>query len=117
MTDIVIKDLSRDIARSILSGFDRHFTIFSKITRGARKRFENADWEAERVASRERIMFYDIRVKDEIRDLHKLFDLDKFNGSLWFDVKRKYVQLIQDHHQPELAETFYNSVFCSLFHG
>ena len=116
MTDIVIKDLSRDIARSILSGFDRHFTIFSKITRGARKRFENADWEAERVASRERIMFYDIRVKDEIRDLHKLFDLDKFNGSLWFDVKRKYVQLIQDHHQPELAETFYNSVFCLLFH-
>jgi len=116
MTDIVIKDLSRDIARSILSGFDRHFTIFSKITRGARKRFENADWEAERVASRERIMFYDIRVKDEIRDLHELFDLDKFNGSLWFDVKRKYVQLIQDHHQPELAETFYNSVFCLLFH-
>ncbi|MEE8364175.1 MAG: bifunctional isocitrate dehydrogenase kinase/phosphatase [Gammaproteobacteria bacterium] len=116
MTDTVIKGLSKDIARSILTGFDRHFTIFSKITKGARERFENADWEAERIASRERIMFYDTRVKDAIRDLHKLFDLDKFNGALWFDVKREYVQLIQDHYQPELAETFYNSVFCALFH-
>ncbi|MCH7881729.1 MAG: bifunctional isocitrate dehydrogenase kinase/phosphatase, partial [Proteobacteria bacterium] len=116
MTDTVIKGLSKDIARSILTGFDRHFAIFSKITKGARERFENADWEAERIASRERIMFYDIRVKDAIRDLHKLFDLDSFIGALWFDVKREYVQLIQNHKQPELAETFYNSVFCALFH-
>ena len=116
MTDTVAMGLSQDIAQSILNGFNRHFTIFSEITRGARARFENADWEAERVASRERIMFYDTRVKDEIRDLHQLFDLDKFNDALWFDVKREYIQLIQNHHQPELAETFYNSVFCALFH-
>ena len=116
MTDTVIKGLSKDISRTILTGFDRHFTIFSKITRGARERFENADWEAARLASRERILFYDIRVKDAIRDLHKLFDLDSFIGALWFDVKREYVQLIQNHKQPELAETFYNSVFCALFH-
>lgn len=116
MTDTVIKGLSKDISRTMLTGFDRHFTIFSKITRGARERFENADWEAARLASRERILFYDIRVKDAIRDLHKLFDLDSFIGALWFDVKREYVQLIQNHKQPELAETFYNSVFCALFH-
>jgi len=116
MTDTVVKDLSKNIAETILTGFDRHFSIFTKITEGARKRFENADWEGERNASRERIKFYDIRVKDAIRDLHKLFDLDKFNGTLWFEVKREYIQLIQNHYQPELAETFYNSVFCSLFH-
>ncbi len=116
MTDTVNKGLSKNISQSILTGFDRHFTIFSKITRGALARFEKADWEAARVAARERIMFYDTRVKDAIRDLHKLFDLDKFNGALWFEVKREYVQLIQNHKQPELAETFYNSVFCALFH-
>ena len=32
------------LAETILNGFDRHFSIFSKITRGARERFENADW-------------------------------------------------------------------------
>ncbi len=110
------KDLSIQIASTILDGFDRHFSIFSEITRGAKERFENADWEAERIAARERIMFYDIRVNDAIADLRKLFDLETFDSQLWFDVKRGYVQLISIHLQPELAETFYNSVFCALFH-
>jgi isocitrate dehydrogenase kinase/phosphatase len=110
------KGLSSRIATTILGGFDRHFSIFSDITRGAKQRFENADWEAERIASRDRILFYDIRVKDAIGNLQKLFDLDPFDSQLWFEVKREYVQLISNHLQPELAETFYNSVFCALFH-
>jgi len=116
MTDTVSHNLSKNIAETILIGFDRHFSFFSKITQGARTRFENADWEGEREASRERIKFYDIRVKDAIKDLDKRFELDDFSGALWFDVKREYIQLIQNHNQPELAETFYNSVFCSRFH-
>ncbi len=114
--DIPLKGLSMQIANTILNGFNRHFSIFSKITKGAKERFENADWDAERTASRERIKFYDIRVKDAIRDMQKLFDLEPFNSQLWFDVKREYVLLISNHLQPELAESFYNSVFCALFH-
>jgi isocitrate dehydrogenase kinase/phosphatase len=111
-----VKGLSTQIAASILNGFNRHFTIFSQITRGAKKRFESADWQAEREAARERIVYYDTRVKDAIRDLRQLFDLEPFDSQLWFAVKRDYVLLINDHLQPELAETFYNSVFCALFH-
>ena len=114
--DTPVKELSIQIATTILNGFNRHFKIFSKITKGAKSRFENADWEAERTAARERIKFYDTRVKDSIRDLQKLFNLEPFNNQLWFDVKREFVLLISNHLQPELAETFYNSVFCALFH-
>ena len=114
--DTPLKGLSIQIAGTILNGFNRHFTIFSKITKGAKERFESADWEAERRASRERIEFYDIRVRDAIGDLQKLFDLEPFDSQLWFDVKREYVLLISNHLQPELAESFYNSVFCALFH-
>jgi isocitrate dehydrogenase kinase/phosphatase len=116
MTDIVIKDLSKNIAITILTGFNRHFSIFSKITKGAQERFENADWDAERHASRKRILFYDARVKDTTQFLKKQFDMSHFIELLWLDVKRDFIQLIQNHHQPELAETFYNSVFCGLFH-
>ena len=116
MVDNIIKGLSRNIAKTILAGFDRHFSIFSKITKGACQRFENADWEAERDASSQRIKFYDLRVKDAINDLQQIYDLDSFDSILWLDVRQKYVRLIQSHHQPELAETFYNSVFCALFH-
>lgn len=114
--DRPVKGLPLQIASTVLNGFNRHFTIFSKITKGAKERFENADWHAERAASRERIAFYDKRVKDAIADLQKMFNLEPFDSRLWFDVKREYVQLISDHLQPELAESFYNSVFCALFH-
>ncbi len=114
--DKPVKGLALQIASTILNGFNRHFTIFSKITKGAKARFVTADWQAEREASRERIAFYDKRVKDAIADLQSLFSLEPFDSRLWFDVKREYVQLISDHLQPELAESFYNSVFCALFH-
>jgi isocitrate dehydrogenase kinase/phosphatase len=81
--DTPVKGLSIEIASTILDGFNRHFSIFSKITKGAKERFENADWDAERVASRERIKFYDIRVKDAIRELQKQYDLEPFNSQLW----------------------------------
>jgi len=108
--------LAAEIAATVLNGFNRHFTIFTEITRGAKQRFESADWQAEREAARERIEFYDHRVREAIADLDQLFELEPFNSQLWFDVKREYVQLISNHLQPELAETFYNSVFCALFH-
>ena len=114
--DTPVKSLSSQIAATVLNGFDRHFSIFSKITRGAQDRFEKADWQAERDASRERIEFYDTRVKDATRELEKMFDLEPFDSQLWFSVKREFVLLINNHLQPELAETFYNSVFCALFH-
>ena len=74
--DVPVEGLAMQIAATILNGFNRHFSIFSKITKGAKERFENADWDAERTASRERIKFYDIRVRDSTRDLQKLFDLE-----------------------------------------
>ena len=114
--DSPVNSLSSQIAATILNGFDRHFSIFSKITKGAQKRFEKADWQAERDASRERIEFYDTRVRDATRELQKMFELEPFDSQLWFSVKREFVQLINDHLQPELAETFYNSAFCALFH-
>ena len=114
--DSPLKNLSTQIAITILNGFDRHFKIFSNITKSAKQRFENEDWNGEREASRERIKFYDTRVKDAIRYLQKTYDLEPFDSQLWFDVKLEYVLLISNHLQPELAETFYNSVFCALFH-
>ena len=96
---VMARGQSEQIADTILNGFNRHFTIFSKITRGARERFENADWHAEREASRERIKFYDIRVKDCIRDLQKQFKPEPFDSQLWFDVKREYVLRISNHLQ------------------
>jgi len=109
------RDLSQAIAESILQGFDKHFSIFHEFTAGAKKRFEHADWKAEQTASRQRILLYDKRVDEAILELNESFSLERFNESLWEKVKQNYIQLLQDHNQPELAETFYTSLFCRQF--
>jgi isocitrate dehydrogenase kinase/phosphatase len=103
------------IAVAVLQGFDRHFRIFSDITAGAKQRFESADWRQGRIASRQRILMYDLRVDEAIEILQQLFDVHRLDRSLWRQVKVDYIHLLHDHAQPELAETFYNSVFCRLF--
>jgi isocitrate dehydrogenase kinase/phosphatase len=104
------------IARTILKGFNKHYSIFLDITRGAKQRFENCDWNEDRKAAKKRITLYTTRVAEAIKALHEKFDLADFDEPLWKQVKIEYINLLYEHKQPELAETFYNSVFTSLFH-
>ena len=108
-------DLVKQIAGTILEGFNRHFSLFQKITGAAQARFEAADWEGETAARKERIYYYDLRVNEAIDNLNARFDLDKLDTKLWQNIKRWYMWMLYDHKQPELAESFYNSVFCRLF--
>ncbi|MCG5534914.1 bifunctional isocitrate dehydrogenase kinase/phosphatase [Ectothiorhodospira mobilis] len=110
-----MQDRARQIARSILTGFERHFSFFQEITSGARERFEQADWEAVRAASVKRISSYDERVQETQAKVRANFGMEGFDKTLWQQVKIAYMELLQHHSRPELAETFYNSVFCRLF--
>lgn len=104
------------IAETILEGFNRHYRIFLDITRSARTRFEHGDWEAQRLAARDRISLYTQRVTEATERLQTEFNLTQADEELWREVKLRYIGLLYEHKQPELAETFYNSVFTWLFH-
>lgn len=108
--------LAQSIAGTILRGFDHHFEVFQSITRTARDSFEAADWEAERRARQERIFCYDLRVGEALSTLRDKYRLEHPDPALWQEVKLQYMGLLYRHRQPELAESFYNSVFCRLFH-
>lgn len=107
--------IAQDIAATILHGFNRHFEIFQSITSGALARFEKADWSQVQLASRERIVFYDHRVQETINIIREQFGIKQLDKALWKDVKIVYMRLLVNHRQPELAETFYTSVFCHQF--
>ena len=109
------QSLAQDIATTILQGFNRHFEIFQSITSGARERFENADWRQVQLASRERIVLYDRRIEETISLIKELYGIKQLDHGLWKSIKLCYMRLLSDHRQPELAETFYNSVFCHQF--
>ncbi|MFN2349053.1 MAG: bifunctional isocitrate dehydrogenase kinase/phosphatase [Thioalkalivibrio sp.] len=110
-----MRDQAQQLARSILTGFERHFSFFQEITSSARERFEEADWEAGRTAAAKRISFYDKRVRETIDKLRSSFGVQHLDEALWQEVKGLYTELLKQHSRPELAETFYNSVFCQLF--
>lgn len=104
-----------DVAQAMLEGFDRHYRLFSETNRAAKQRFEAADWHGQQQAQRERIEFYDTRVDECVERLQREFDIGQLSGDTWQQVKLHYIGLLTNHHQPELAETFFNSVTRKVF--
>jgi isocitrate dehydrogenase kinase/phosphatase len=99
-----------DIAKAMMDGFNRHYRLFRAESARAKHRFETRDWSAQQRAQRERIEFYDLRVQECVRRLVKEFAADRQTMDVWEQVKLHYIGLLVNHHQPELAETFFNSV-------
>ena len=108
------KALPQEIAAAILDGFDKHYRLFRQIAADAKDRFERADWKSAREASRARIDFYDLRVKEAAAAVLERFPAAREDDALWPQIKRAYIGLLYDHKQPECAETFYNSVACRV---
>jgi isocitrate dehydrogenase kinase/phosphatase len=105
-----------DIAQAMLEGFNRHYSLFRETTRAAKARFECADWHGQQRAQRERIEFYDLRVVESSERLTREFSAPTLPADVWQQVKLHYIGLLTNHHQPELAETFFNSVTTKLLH-
>jgi len=109
-------DLALAMAQVLLEGFNKHYRLFRQLSREAKGRFERADWLGVRQAHAERIQFYDQRVQEATERLRREFDTDALPDALWQDIKMQYVGLLTNHKQPELAETFFNSVSCRILH-
>ncbi|MGA1318744.1 MAG: bifunctional isocitrate dehydrogenase kinase/phosphatase [Rubrivivax sp.] len=103
-----------DIARAMLEGFDRHYRLFREASASAQQRFEQADWHGQQRAQRERIEYYDKRVNEAVARLRTEFAVDALSQDTWQQAKLHYIGLLTNHHQPELAETFFNSVTAKL---
>ena len=105
-----------EIARMILDGFDDYREHFRQITDGARARFEGALWQAAQLASAARINLYEHKVSEISQALRSTFaGQDLLDADQWPRVKSAYIRLIDLRFDDELAETWYNSTFCSLF--
>jgi isocitrate dehydrogenase kinase/phosphatase len=108
--------LAHDIARAMIDGFNRHYRLFRTESARAKHRFETQDWHGQQRAQRERIEFYDLRVKECVLRLEREFKASHQPMDVWQQVKLFYVGMLVDHRQPELAETFFNSVSTKILH-
>ncbi|MEZ5650799.1 MAG: bifunctional isocitrate dehydrogenase kinase/phosphatase [Burkholderiaceae bacterium] len=109
-------DIAADIAATILAGFDKHYALFRYHAQRAKARFEVGDFHGIRRLASERIAFYDQRVVEAVARLQTEYAAHAQSERIWQKVKRIYVSLLAGSHQPELAETFFNSVCCKILH-
>lgn len=104
------------IARQILDGFDDYREQFRQITNLGRERFEKAQWQEIQEASAARIQLYKIRVALAREALLKEYGEDVLmNIECWPQIKKSYIGQIDLRLDDELSETWFNSIFNSLF--
>ncbi len=113
-TAAVPEDAARQIATVLIEGFDKHYRLFRATSAGAKERFEAGAWTDQQQAVQERIRFYDERVRECVDRLRAEFDVDSLSDGTWRDAKLYYIGLLVEHNQPELAETFFNSVITRI---
>lgn len=105
------------VARHILTGFDTYRAEFQQITRGARERFEQARWVDIQEASTVRINLYETSVAATTQSLLESFEQQLIMSvDSWVQIRLAYIELIDPRFDGELAETWYNSIFCQLHH-
>ena len=92
------------IALAIRNGFDRHYALFRYNSQQAKSRYEAGDWHAIRKLARERIAFYDERVREAVELIGVQFRDSQLAADNWAQVRRHFVNLLAEHRQPELAE-------------
>ena len=103
------------IAAKIMVCFAEYRLSFQEITDYAQEYFERADWSSLQTLSAKRIDLYEAMVNEAASDLLKDLSDHIYLPSLWHDAKRSYAKLLMQRTDPELAETFYNSVYCRVF--
>ncbi|MEH6628061.1 MAG: bifunctional isocitrate dehydrogenase kinase/phosphatase [Motiliproteus sp.] len=107
--------LAVNIAKTINNGFDGYREKFEQISGGAQQRFEQADWLEMQHACTDRVDLYDLSVSlitAAVRALGAELALDE---PTWQDAKQAYSSLITERTDGELAETFFNSIYCRTF--
>jgi isocitrate dehydrogenase kinase/phosphatase len=109
-------ELAQRIAGVLVEGFDRHYSLFRETSARAKQRFEEADWAGAQRAVRERIRFYDDRVAECVARLRDELHADELDDETWQQAKLQTIARLVDHKQPELAETFFNSVVTRILH-
>lgn len=103
------------IARTILQGFDAQYGRFLEVTAGAQQRFEQADWLAVQQAMKARIHLYDRHVGLVVEQLRCITASQADDRAFLQRVKTIYTDLLPDYPRFEIAESFFNSVYCRLF--
>jgi isocitrate dehydrogenase kinase/phosphatase len=102
-------------AQAILRAYQCYAATFQDITRRAPARFASRDWWGMRSDATERLDLYRQIVDPTVRTIRTLLGERLDDRLTWASIKAVYSGLIADHHDWEVAETFFNSITRRIF--
>jgi isocitrate dehydrogenase kinase/phosphatase len=104
------------LARMLHDAFVDYHERFLGITHRATRRFLDRDWAAHQSDTTERLGLHKQLVYGVVDAARLVLPDDDLSArSMWILARRRYVNLVRDRMDLELAETFYNSVTRRLF--
>ena len=98
---------AKAVAEAIYASFLGYRAAYHRITEKAQLRFERADWQGGQAAGAHRLAIYNGHINKLFAEVPQLRSSAKF--AHWPEIKSHFTQLIEDTHDAELAETFFNS--------
>ena len=104
------------IAEAMIDSFDRHYRLIRQYGQQAKGLFEAGDWKGVQQSVRQRIPSYDMHAQEAALALEADYGAHSLDSDTWQHVKLLYIGHLINHKQPELAETFFNSVCSRLLH-
>ncbi|MDG2026080.1 MAG: bifunctional isocitrate dehydrogenase kinase/phosphatase [Acidimicrobiales bacterium] len=104
------------LARTLHDAFVDYHDRYLGITHRAARRFLDRDWSAHQSDATERLGLHKRLVYGVVDSARLVLPEDEFAArTLWIRARRRYVDLVGERMDLELAETFYNSVTRRLF--
>jgi isocitrate dehydrogenase kinase/phosphatase len=101
------------LAQRILRAFGSYHEAFHAITRRAPSRFEHGDWRGAQQDAADRLTLYRERVRETLRAATAILTSlppGVEARRVWEAAKSTYADGSASHDEPEVAETFFNSV-------
>lgn len=103
------------LAHDIFAGFDAMLNEFLNISMGAQQRFELADWRGVNLSMIQRNSVYEDNVSRVINRAEYLCGSKIKDADIWRAAKNHYADLVDRLDNSLIAQTFFNSVFGSIF--
>ncbi|HEX2154524.1 MAG TPA: bifunctional isocitrate dehydrogenase kinase/phosphatase [Acidimicrobiia bacterium] len=112
LSDSRLANLGARLIADAYEGFESRFRI---VTRRARIRFAERDWQGMATDAHERLDLYERASQGTAASIRDLLGQRSEDEMVWAGMKAVYSGLIMDRHDWELAETFFNSVTRKIF--
>ncbi len=106
-----------DAAHLMMGQYLDYYHQFKRITKRAKIRYENKDWQGIQKAAQQRGILYKNKVGETTEKIKEFLGDKISDRDTWREIKEMYYEDIMNFNTRNVAETFYNSVFRHTHRG